>query len=147
MKKMKDALLFFWQLPQWLLGALCWAFYCLKDGRKAEGMWVYCGTERIARLCVVRIGRRAAFTLGDWVFFDREWFLDGGRRVKVKDAVRHEVGHVGQSRILGWLYLPVIALPSVVMTAIAPNMVQRFYFEAWANRLSAGLDFSIEKSE
>lgn len=67
--------------------------------------------------------------------------------MKVKDAVRHEVGHVGQSRILGWLYLPVIALPSVVMTAIAPNMVQRFYYEAWANRMSAGLDFSIEKSE
>lgn len=55
-------------------------------------------------------------------------------------VVRHEQGHVVQSRILGPLYLLVIGLPSIIWAAthkwLAPSKdYYWFYTEAWANKL------------
>ncbi|MBR2085647.1 MAG: hypothetical protein IJ906_00665, partial [Oscillospiraceae bacterium] len=56
----------------------------------------------------------------------------------------HEFGHTIQSALLGWLYLPVIALPSTVWFMV-PALRKwrhdkqisyyRFYTESWANHL------------
>lgn len=57
----------------------------------------------------------------------------------------HELGHSRQSLILGWLYLPVIALPSLMWHwwyyAGKPKKVSYYWFytERWANRL-AGIE-------
>lgn len=136
-------LMILWQLPQMVLAWLFWAFFCLKDGAAAYGVWVVSDGGRMARVCVVNLGRRGAFTLGDWIFFDRKWYTDGGVKIPTMDGIRHELGHVRQSAALGWLYLIVIALPSVVCTAVAPNLVRGFYMERWADRLSEGLSFEI----
>lgn len=54
----------------------------------------------------------------------------------------HEYGHTIQSAVLGWLYLPVIAIPSVLWYALPVCRNYRktkhysyytFYTERWAN--------------
>jgi hypothetical protein len=51
----------------------------------------------------------------------------------------HELGHCRQSQILGWLYLPVIGLPSLLWAAWWNEGRKRsyysFYTERWADRL------------
>ena len=57
-------------------------------------------------------------------------------------TVRHELGHCKQSQILGWFYLLVIGLPSVLHAWLYrrdpsdPDGYYRFYTEAWADRLA-----------
>lgn len=59
-----------------------------------------------------------------------------------KRVQKHEYGHVIQSYILGPLYLPVIALPSLLW-ACTYKLFKKdyywFYTEKWANKL-AGLE-------
>lgn len=76
-------------------------------------------------------------TLGKYIFVHR-------RYNNLSYVVRHESGHVKQSRILGPLYLLVIGLPSIIWAAshkyIAPDKSYYWlYTESWANKL-AGID-------
>lgn len=61
-------------------------------------------------------------------------------------TVRHEFGHVLQSRYLGSLYLPVIGLPSLIHAWLNGVIgccdrhsegYYHFYTEKWADRLAA----------
>lgn len=56
------------------------------------------------------------------------------------DLAQHEWGHTRQSRMLGPLYLPVIALPSLLWAAWWNPRRKRgyytFYTERWADRLA-----------
>lgn len=59
-----------------------------------------------------------------------------------KETVMHEYGHCLQSRRLGWLYLLVIGLPSIVWAGLYGRLVKRtkngyyrWYTERWADRL------------
>lgn len=51
--------------------------------------------------------------------------------------IRHECGHVKQSKILGPLYLLVIGIPSIIHAAISSgkNNYFNFYTERWANKI------------
>lgn len=58
------------------------------------------------------------------------------------DYVKHEYGHSCQSLTLGWLYLPVIGLPSLIWAGCFEGYRQRkgvsyyaFYTEKWADKL------------
>ena len=56
-----------------------------------------------------------------------------------RDSVRHEaIGHARQSLYLGWLYLIVIGLPSIINACLCndKNKYYRFYTERWADRLA-----------
>lgn len=121
---MTQALLYFWQLPQNLAGVLLLFLY---GGRRHEDyglVWYY--TPRI----------KGGISLGDYIL------LSHGRR----DAILHEYGHRQQSLMLGWLYLPVVGIPSLLWNCIHglfidPNKVSyySFYTERWADKL-AGLE-------
>ena len=60
-----------------------------------------------------------------------------------RDTVRHEaIGHAKQSLYLGWLYLPVVGLQSIVWASLYGRIVEptkngyyRFWTEKWADRL------------
>ena len=74
-------------------------------------------------------------SLGEFVFLANESTLD-------TRMLSHEIGHRKQSRILGWLYLPVIGLPSVIWAVCFKRYRIRnnvgyysFYTESWADRL------------
>ncbi len=64
------------------------------------------------------------------------------------ETARHEYGHTVQSHILGWLYLLVIGLPSIVWNVLHRHIKRlsqisyySFYTEAWANILGGVPDY------
>lgn len=76
---------------------------------------------------------RGGISLGQYVIV--------GRKAGA-ETVCHELGHCKQSQILGWLYLIVIGLPSIIWAALydIPEIRNRwsyydFYTERWANEL------------
>ena len=70
-----------------------------------------------------------------------------GRYIIIRDVMkdytgateRHELGHAKQSRMLGWFYLLVIGLPSLIWAAWWNRdrdcSYYSFYTERWADRL------------
>jgi hypothetical protein len=114
------ALLYIWQLPQNLVGLLLlWIF----KHRKHEDdgfVWYYCPQIE------------GGISLGDYILLER---YD-------KVALRHEYGHCIQSRILGWLYLPLVGIPSLLWNCVyglfiepTENGYYKFYTEKWADSL------------
>lgn len=87
---------------------------------KAIGIWVWCFPQQLAGL-TLRIITRAkkkddhyeynfkggSISLGTYVFLCPSHWND-------ERVLKHEKGHTVQSNILGWLYLPIIGLPSVI---------------------------------
>jgi hypothetical protein len=78
---------------------------------------------------------------------DGRWAVSLGRMIFVPygSSYRlraHEYGHTRQSRILGWLYLPVVGLPSITINLLSRRVTwfRRHYYdlfpERWANRLA-----------
>lgn len=117
------AALYLWQLPQNILGDLL--LICFAPCRLAEG---------IADVRVFVSGTmRGGISLGRVILLSEANSHD-------RKCVMHEYGHCRQSRMLGWLYLPLIGLPSVLWAAlhshVAPDKsYYRFYTERWADRL------------
>ena len=76
----------------------------------------------------------SSFSLGDYIF---------ALPNSPEEGLRHELGHSYQSQLLGWLYIPVIVIPSVLHNlycGIVRKMRYRpnyysFYTEKWADKL------------
>ncbi len=125
MKVFIALLLYFHQLPQTLLGFVL--------------ALIYRGTEKLEEKgkCLVIVRRsvtmRGGISLGQWVFVNQ---FAGSK------TVNHELGHCIQSQYLGWFYLLVIGLPSIVWAMLydIPAIRKRwsyydFYTERWADSL------------
>ena len=118
-------MLWIWQLPQNLLGLL---LMLILQGETKHRL----GSIRFYFLRTFPGG----VTLGEYIIVGTKQDL----------TVRHEFGHVLQSRYLGPLYLLVIGLPSLIHAwlngAIGccdrhPEGYYHFYTEKWADRLAA----------
>lgn len=113
---------FLWQLPQNIIAILMMPFIGkMKLIRYELNSFVFECTKM-----------NGGISLGNFVFVSPE-------SVKKETVVVHELGHVLQSHMLGWLYLIVIGIPSLL------NVIFKFtdcyydwYTESWANKL-AGL--------
>jgi len=120
-------IMFFWQLPQILLGEII----CSKRDRRisnVDGVDVY-----ITR-------RFEGVSLGNKIFLNPD-------TAEGPWLVKHEFGHVIQSRMLGWLYIPVILIPSFLWFQTVcvlgklfkdldtVTIYYKFYTESWANKL------------
>ena len=114
-----------WQLPQYIIG-MCY-LYLHYD--KIIGGFMYNG----ASYFIIQ-GQRGSVTFcKDYIFLSK-YAKDSN------NTIRHEYGHTIQSRWLGWLYLIVIGLPSIVWAFIHSNFMRdkpyrSFYTEAWADKL------------
>lgn len=125
---MKKVFSYLWQLPQ----NLCGLFYrsISRNNRIAE---VENNDSRGVDAKVYLQRHSGGVTLGKYIFICQDY--------KNKDIViKHECGHVKQSKILGPLYLIVIGLPSIIWAVtynyILPNKSYYwFYTEKWANKL------------
>lgn len=126
MKKLLEALLYVWQLPQNLLGLLLVLIY------KPEQSWSF----NRARL-YYSDRMRGGISLGRYIIV-RSAMKDYTGRTEW-----HEYGHSRQSMFLGPLYLLVVGLPSLIWAAIFQPGYGRsyyeFYTEAWADKLG-GVD-------
>ena len=112
-----------WELPQNLLAKLVYAFY---RGKLIE--------TRLYKDAVVYFiaGFQGGLSLGQFIFL----FPNCS-----EDFVRHEYGHCLQSKMLGWLYLVVVFIPSFIMACLTrvgilkkEGYYKRFP-EAWADSL------------
>jgi len=119
---MKDVLLYIWQLPQNLAGLLMLAIL------KPEGVYDVDGLK----LCYAS-RMRGGISLGKYVIV----------RDRMRDVcgnyIKHEFGHAKQSQMLGWFYLFVIGIPSLLWAAWWHEGRNRsyysFYTERWADHL------------
>ena len=112
-------LMYLWQLPQNLLGMLLLLFLQGEKRHSLSGVTFYHAE------CF-----RGGISLGDYIIISQ----------LCEKSIRHEYGHSLQSRMLGWLYLPVVGIPSLLHAWLhdceALGMTYYHYWtERWADRL------------
>ncbi len=130
MKEIINFLRILWEFPQSLLGFILFQFY----GVGCQCMEAPYGDVRI--LYSERM--RGGISLGRFIILP--WKYRYNNSAYVRDTISHEYGHTRQSLCLGWLYLVVIGLPSLLW-AWAHSTFKRlrevdyysFYTERWAD--------------
>ena len=134
MNSIKNWLLYIWQLPQNLIGLLLIAIYepqrvhILDNGVQIHYSHKMLGGISLGKYCIVNTGH----------------YRQSMEESLKRDTVRHEaIGHTAQSRMLGWLYLIVIGLPSIVWAGLYGSVIKtskngyyKFYTERWADNLA-----------
>lgn len=125
---MEKIILWIWQLPQNILG------YLLIKITKAHAVKV--GKETLYLTSLFNSG----ICLGDYIIID-EYTYDWISEFSLLDKLNHELGHQKQSRILGWLYLFIVGIPSITRNIYArlKNKNSDWYYsgypENWADKL------------
>ena len=127
MKKLLKIVLFIWELLQNLVGFL----YLKLSKYKFTAMYFPSGDTLIKYYYAEEFP--GGLTLGEFIF------TNGPKHVK------HENGHVKQSRILGPFYLPFIGLNSLLHAALHDckahgKEYDHFWTEKWADRLGGNQD-------
>lgn len=112
---------YLWQLPQNLLGLLL--------------RLVYKGEDTIYEDAVVRRSSRmgGGISLGKYIIIEED---------ADNTTIMHEYGHCRQSKMLGWFYLIIVGLPSLIWAGICRYTRRSYYWfytEKWADRL-AGIE-------
>lgn len=111
---MREEFLYFHQLPQNIIGYImskrAIAVEPYEDGTKIYYTDNVCG---------------AGISLGDYILLD--YFTYYGNRYTM--AKLHELGHTRQSKKLGWLYLIIIGIPSLIS-----NIIDRLFHKKWNNQ-------------
>jgi hypothetical protein len=113
---MKSILLYLWSLPQNLLGLLLRAIYKGYDSQYEDAI-----VRRSVKM-------KGGISLGRYIIIN-QW--------SGKKTVQHEYGHCIQSRRLGWLYLIVVGLPSIIWAGLYGTIVKRSpngYYRFWTER-------------
>lgn len=112
MRKLKTVLLWLWQFPQNLIGLLLVLITgARKDAIYTHGQWSN-----------YYVARRFA---GGWGVCLGEFIVFGYSSIPLKSN-QHELGHRKQSRVLGWLYLLIIGIPSAT-----GNIINRVFHKNW----------------
>lgn len=119
-------LLCIWQLPQLLIGLIMWPFI-------GEKKLV---ADRHFNFCWEGENMSGGISLGPIAYVSK--YLS-----KSPEGISHEVdGHTMQSKILGWFYLIVVGIFSIVWAWLynpRKHCYYDFFTESWANKL-AGLE-------
>ena len=122
MKDFIKVLLYIWQLPQNLLGLLLFRWYGHDDAIRGE--------HRRAKVLYSQ-KMRGGISLGKRIILPLKYA--GLSNSYVRLTLDHEWGHTRQSLYLGWLYLPIIGIPSILglgcilhSRALAPSAITRF---------------------
>lgn len=117
MRRLIDILLYMWQLPQNALGLLL--------------RLIYKGTDSEYESALVRRSTRmkGGISLGRYIIVS-QWSKE--------TTIMHEYGHCRQSQMLGWLYLIIVGLPSILWAGVHERTGKSYYWfytEKWADRL------------
>ncbi len=111
MKAFLKALVYIWQLPQNLVALFLLAYY--NDAKKKDL------TEDVDISLYITDKMPSGVSLGNYIILNPTSLED-------MDCLNHELGHCIQSRLLGWLYLPLIGLPSLF-----GNVYDRLFHKDW----------------
>lgn len=72
---------------------------------------------------------RGGISLGKYIVLNTKYMFRN-------TTVNHEFGHAKQSKYLGWLYLPVVGLPSIIHAWVHKyGDYYEFWTERWADKL------------
>ena len=122
---MNTILLYLWCLPQNLLGLLV---KNITKARKINDMLLGEYYEYDLKW--------GSVSLGEYIFLCPQHY-------GLKHVLTHELGHRHQSRMLGWFYIPVIGLPSIVWAgcfkwyrSMFGVDYYDFYTEKWADKIA-----------
>lgn len=114
---MKKFLRYIWQLPQNLVGLVVVLLTGARLNLDGYYYWRF----------------HSGLSLGHYIFINREASIE---------TIKHEEGHQRQSARLGWLYLLVIGIPSLIWAclkrigAFKKVSYYSFYTERWADELA-----------
>lgn len=117
-----------WCLPQTIVGFLIYVYYKLTSKSISVCKYEEC------YLMYIKSKSISSFSCGCFIFINILTY-------DANNSVRHEHGHVLQSFILGWLYLIVIGLSSIILNILARvnKDVEKNYYkcfpENWADKL------------
>lgn len=122
---------------------------------KQISLWLWCLPQNIVGLIVKNVTKAerkgnhyrfhskfGSVSIGEYIFLCPDHYHNWM-------VLRHENGHRVQSRMLGWLYIPVILIPSLIhawcfrKSGKEKNEYYNFYTEKWADQI-AGIDRSKE---
>lgn len=103
-------------MPQNLVGFLFTRKYEMKSMRCVKGKWIN---------VYFKIFFGSGVSLGDFIVLNYYQYCGKGCS---RQAVAHEYGHSRQSLILGWLYLPLVGLPSAI-----GNIWDRLFHKNWTS--------------
>jgi hypothetical protein len=118
-----------WQLPQIIVGFI---YYLCVNKVKVERV------KTIHLIHTSSINTNAGVSLGSYVFVGA-----GSNRA----TILHELGHTIQSNYYGWLYLPLIGIPSVVRAMVFKHQWKRGkwhaknYYGIWFERQASLLGY------
>lgn len=127
-KYLRLLIAFTWELPQTII-ALFVLLFLKKFSTKVDIIW------NVKYFVVIHNYKYFGCGLGPFAMLS-------SRYPNWDTTIKHEGGHTQQSLILGWLYLPVVALPSVTqwwLTKIKVISYYHYYFrfpENWADYLA-----------
>lgn len=137
----KDISLWIWQLPQNVIG---WFMTFFAESKTI----IYMNDGTMYPVYLHKLNPKTwgeAVTLGEYIFMDSQYYLMFNQDLPVwLNTANHEYGHTKQSRMLGWFYLFVIGIPSIIHAAIHNHTCrgkeyEHFYTERWADKLG-GVD-------
>lgn len=121
-----------WQLPQNICGII---WRRIKKGDIIISTGNSVSLSLGAKVYLMRSG--GGLTLGKYIFISQNY-------IDQKGIIKHECGHVKQSRILGPLYLIIIGIPSLLHAALNNYIgcckrhkdgYYHWFTEKWANKL------------
>ena len=129
MKRLINILSYIWQLPQNLCGVL------YKNISKNNRISVIENDDSRSVGAEVYLQKsNGGVTLGKYIFINQDY-------TDKEAVIKHECGHVKQSKILGPLYLIIIGIPSLLHAWFIHDYVcensdyYHWYTEKWANKL------------
>lgn len=138
MKTIGKVLLYIWQLSQNILGLLFMALFYTPWKKSATTI-----PFRGSLIVYFRFSEKmeGGLTLGEYIFIKGEERYNPA--LYNTSTIRHEFGHVRQSRILGPLYILVIGIRSLIHAGIHSGICKEenyhhYWTEKWADKL-AGL--------
>lgn len=127
---MNKVISYLWQLPQNICGLLYKAV--INSNLISE---IETEDSRRVKAKVWIKNTKGGVTLGKYIFVCQDY-------TNKELAIKHECGHVKQSKILGPLYLIVIGIPSILHAWLNDYIdcdkdkgYSHFYTEDWANKL------------
>lgn len=125
----KKLLLYLWQLPQTFIGII------IKAVLKPEYLSKFSHSKHPLCKPIIYESKKipSSFSLGTVIFIKYPAY---------SNTILHEYGHSLQSQYLGFFYIPVIAIPSLLHNILhkalrnyIPWDYYSFYTEKWANNL------------
>lgn len=126
-------LLKFWQLPQSVIGTIVQYVYMHMKGDKVQvGMPLVNSHPQYLIAAVFSSRMQGGISLGDTITLPHSYSYT---------TLVHEKGHCLQSLLLGWFYLPIIGIPSILWASWhtltkSKRDYYSFFTERWANKLA-----------